>query len=239
MGLFSSIAKIAAPVIGALSGAQGQSSANRANIAQSKEQMDFQREMSNTSYQRGVADMRKAGLNPMLAYTQGGASTPSGTKADIGNVTKAGIEAASSAAQLSNVQSQTELNETNAAKSLAEAEKIRAETDFTKGARTDLTKEQTNKIGYENAKILADTQLSQSNRGLVIQQIKNAIETNKSTIALTSNTKANTALTRINKMLRSTELAGARNTQKFDEATGSGKPSQRMLIELLKLWTKK
>lgn len=49
--------------------------------AQAQKQMDFQREMSNTAWQRGVADMRKAGINPMLAFSQGGASAPMGSMA--------------------------------------------------------------------------------------------------------------------------------------------------------------
>jgi hypothetical protein len=42
---------------------------------------DFQQEMSNTQYQRAMADMREAGLNPMLAYQQGGAGNLSGAQA--------------------------------------------------------------------------------------------------------------------------------------------------------------
>lgn len=39
---------------------------------------NYQERLSNTQYQRATSDMQAAGLNPMLAYTQGGAGTPSG-----------------------------------------------------------------------------------------------------------------------------------------------------------------
>jgi len=58
------------------------SSVNNAfNADQAQINRNFQEYMSNTAYQRSMSDMAKAGLNPILAATKGGASTPSGAAA--------------------------------------------------------------------------------------------------------------------------------------------------------------
>lgn len=61
-----------------------QSSANQAmqfEADQAAINRRWQEQMSNTAYQRAVKDLQAAGLNPMLAYTQGGAATTSGAMA--------------------------------------------------------------------------------------------------------------------------------------------------------------
>ena len=60
-----------------------QNAAMSYNSAEALANRDFQERMSNTSYQRAVEDMKKAGLNPILAYANGGASTPGGSGATI------------------------------------------------------------------------------------------------------------------------------------------------------------
>lgn len=65
--------------------AASQSSAMRYNSAEAKAQREWQERMANTSYQRGVADLKAAGLNPILAAYNGyGAQTPSGGYGSLG-----------------------------------------------------------------------------------------------------------------------------------------------------------
>lgn len=77
------------------SSAKGQEKANEQNMEIAQKQMDFQREMSNTAHQREVADMRAAGLNPILSATGGpGASSPPGASAEMKDAKTPGVNSA-------------------------------------------------------------------------------------------------------------------------------------------------
>lgn len=74
---------------------------NAGSSAQASRQMAFQERMSSTSYQRAVKDMIAAGLNPALAYSQGGASSPGGASAQIEDVLSPAVSSAMAARRLS------------------------------------------------------------------------------------------------------------------------------------------
>lgn len=127
-----------------------------------REQMGFQERMSNTAYQRAMQDMKSAGLNPMLAFSQGGASTPSGASVQMQNemsgVSSSAVDFKRSMAEIENlketnrkIESETELNrrlaqvaqmersvKANTAKSLQydlSGKKVESEIDSTPGGK--------------------------------------------------------------------------------------------------------
>lgn len=135
---------VAAAGIGAASGflsditsAFGQYKANKDNKAMAREQMNFQRDMSNSQFQRARKDLEDAGLNPLLALP-GGASTPSGASStsqnvagNVGKTATTALEAARLQREFESMDSiikvnnsQADLLQANTAKSAAETQRI-------------------------------------------------------------------------------------------------------------------
>jgi hypothetical protein len=108
------------PLFGGLAlgllGYKGAKDQNIASAEQAQRQMDFQREMSNTAIQRRMADLRKAGLNPILAGKHE-ATTPSGAMAPMVNRAAVALQNAASAANINNIIANTK-------KTIAETHRI-------------------------------------------------------------------------------------------------------------------
>ena len=179
-----------ASIVGGFLGNRGQRAANAANAQLAHNQMQFQERMSRTAYQRQVADMKAAGINPMLSAKMGGASTPSGQTAVMQNTAKAGIEGAMMVANLKNMQAtarrtnaeakviektgmrkaESDIGQTvaNSRKINADRERIFAEVNRIRG--------ETNKIDYLIKQIQAETRKIKAGTLLTYEQTAESID---------------------------------------------------------------
>ena len=117
MALTLAMGSLLGGVAGGAFSAFGAHKQNKAARAIAREQMAFQRQMSNTAHQREVRDLRKAGLNPILS-ANAGASSPAGASAPVVSETEGLAQSARAIAidmaNIKNVEAQTNLTNAKA-----------------------------------------------------------------------------------------------------------------------------
>ncbi|WNK13688.1 MAG: DNA pilot protein [Microvirus sp.] len=226
-GFWNFLIPAAATLIGAKIGADGQERANEANINLSKEQMAFQERMSSTAYTRAVGDMTNAGLNPMLAYSQGGASAPMGSMPKIENAAGAGV---ASAAQVGGtIAGIQQILQSKAATDqlVAQTAKIESET-MEKNLNTARLAAEV-KRGEADAYVANQTQGDRVNLTRSEEQIK-ATQAGRDTQSFS----ADVARRKADSQLTVMEIARGKADEQFYKGLGEGSPYIKMILDIMR-----
>jgi hypothetical protein len=139
---------------------------NIASAQAADKQMQFQREMSDTAYQRQVADLKAAGINPMLVSRLGGASSPVGSMPQFENIGAAAAQA------FQGVQTST----ASAQQAATQEELSKPQMELVK-ANTEQIKEATKNIPIEGERLRKTVELLFSQTVKTAQETSNLYET--------------------------------------------------------------
>lgn len=150
------IKNIAGGIGSAVAGWFGYKESKERNIAQqaaAREQMDFQERMAATAHQREVADLKAAGLNPILSAKYGGAATPPGAMPSVISNIEGVMSGISSAKSFADINLTRNLAKTEATKRAVNARTMDVLERQAKkiGKEIDMLGEYSKIAGYERA----------------------------------------------------------------------------------------
>lgn len=226
---------IAADLVGGVLGHSAQSNANKTNIRLAREQREWDKEMSSTAWQRAVQDMKAAGINPMLAVSQGPASTPSTSAATVipedaaaRGVTSAGSKAML-ALQAKQLESNIKLTDANAYKATQEGNTAAV---TAKNAK-DRQYWEMEKLQEEILEVMSRFKLADSQREQIEALIPLLAEAQRAGIDLT---KAQTNSAAVAKQLAELQVPEAEVTAEwFRSAMGGGGRITNALKDILQV----